>query len=164
MNIILSGMPGSGKTSVGRALEKLYGKTVYDVDEEIVKKHGPINAIFEKYGEEYFRDLETRAVEELYALSGVVISTGGGCLLREKNVELLKTYGKIVYLKCNLETLFSRLEGDTQRPLLRGNYKENLRELYLRRAQIYDWSADLIIETDNLNCNQVAEKIINLLK
>lgn len=162
MNIILSGMPGSGKTTVAQVLKEKYLKTVYDTDAEIVKEHGKISDIFEKFGEEFFRDLETKTVEKLSAVDGAVISTGGGCLLREQNTNLFKLNGKIVYLKTRLETLYARLEGDSGRPLLQGNYKSKLEKLFEERSEIYFSSADFIIETDFLTPEEIAEKIIRL--
>ncbi|MDE6504336.1 MAG: shikimate kinase, partial [Clostridia bacterium] len=119
MNIILAGMPASGKTTVSKELGKILGCKVVDTDALIVEKYGEINGIFQAFGEEYFRDKETETVKEVCTLENAVISLGGGCLLRQKNVELLKNSGKIIYLKTTLETLIERAKGDTSRPLLK---------------------------------------------
>jgi shikimate kinase len=91
MNLILCGMMGAGKTTVAKALAKLTGYQSYDTDAEIVKKHGNISDIFARFGEEYFRDLETQTVKELVNEQNAIISVGGGLVLRQENVEILKT-------------------------------------------------------------------------
>lgn len=159
MNIVLAGMPGSGKTTISAVFSNR-GKIVVDTDEEIVKAHGRIADIFEKHGEGYFRDIETQTVQNVSGMDGVVISTGGGCLLRSQNVSALKQNGIIVYLKTSPKTLIKRVQGDTERPLLKGGIEERINKLYGERAHIYESSADIVIETDGLTPEQVADKIL----
>ena len=161
MNIVLSGMPGSGKTTIANEFRKL-GKKVYDTDEEIVKSYGRIADIFANYGEEYFRDLESQAVEKLSALSDAIIATGGGCLLREKNAASFKKSGKIVYLRTSRDTLEKRLQGDTERPLLQGGIRERLDKLFKEREHIYQNTADIIVDTDGRTPEQIAQLITEL--
>lgn len=157
-------MPGSGKTTVSKVLGKLLNAEVIDTDELIVAEHGAITQIFANHGEAYFRNLETQAVKKVCAHDNAVVSTGGGCLLREGNVLEFKKCGKIVYLKASLETLLTRVEGDTSRPLLAGDVKARLSRLLKERSGIYECSADITIETDSLTPHEVAIKITELIK
>lgn len=158
MNIVLAGMPGSGKTTLAREFRNR-GRFVADTDEEIVRRHGEIKKIFDEHGEGYFRDLESQAVLNLCSLDNAVIATGGGCLMRESNVNALKENGKIVYLRSRVETLLKRVRGGEGRPLLYGNAAAALEKLYSQRSPVYEWAADLIIDTDELTPEQTADKI-----
>ena len=158
-NIILIGMPGSGKTTVMNLSKEIYGMQVWDTDTYIENLHGKISDIFAKFGEEHFRALETEAVREICKRDNCLISTGGGCVTREENVQLFKDSGKIVYLKANKETLINRLKGDTSRPLLAGNMEERLTELFNKRASVYESVADIIVDVDGLTPREVLENI-----
>ena len=158
-NIILVGMPGSGKTTVANAYKEKYGKQVFDTDSYIESIHGKISDIFEKFGEEYFRKLETDAVRKLCKNDNALISTGGGCVMREENVRIFKSSGKIVYLKAKQDTILKRLEGDTSRPLLAGNKAERLTQLFEKRAPVYESVADIIVDTDGLTPQEIIEEI-----
>lgn len=164
-NVILIGMPGCGKSTVSQVFARKQGCRVYDTDAEITKAHGEISKIFEEHGEQYFRDLETQTLKKVCAEKGCIISVGGGCILREENVCVMKSDGnKVVYLKTRLSTLEGRLKNDTTRPLLKGNTAERLKKLFSERAQTYESVADVTIETDNLTAEEVFEKICFSLK
>lgn len=158
-NIILIGMPASGKTTVAYLCAKTHN--VRDTDKYIESLHGSISEIFEKYGEEHFRKLETDAVRAICKEKNCLISTGGGCVMRDENVQILKNSGKIVYLRAKEETLLKRLEGDGSRPLLAGNRAERLAELFKKRAPVYERVADIIVDTDGLTPEEVLEKIFD---
>lgn len=164
MNIVLAGMPGSGKTTVGVELSKRLGREFIDTDGLIVEKYGAISDIFSKYGEEYFRRLEREAVKEAAASKNAVISTGGGCLADKKNVLEFRACGKIIYLKAEIGELARRLRGDDTRPLLKGDAEANLQSIYKRRAHIYEQAADYTVITDGLSPEQIAEKITEIIK
>ena len=109
MNLILCGMMGSGKTTVGIKIAEITGRRWYDTDGCIVDKHGKISDIFEYYGEAHFRKLETEVVKELAKQDELIISSGGGLVLKEENNKLLQENGKIIFLRASLDTLLKRL-------------------------------------------------------
>ena len=160
MNLILCGMMGSGKSTVGKALSLLTGKPFVDTDEWIEEKYGAISEIFAKQGEGYFRALETQAVQELIKKDGWIIATGGGLVLSSNNVALLKENGQIVYLSAELSTLQQRLSEDKSRPLLQ---TERLETLLKNRAPVYESVADFCVRADGKTPEQIAREIIQKL-
>ncbi len=162
-NIILIGFMGSGKTSVGKHLALRMGFDFLDTDVRIEQKERKtIPELFNSMGEEYFRTQETRLLEELMSSAeGIIVSTGGGMPLREENRELLKKTGFVVYLKASNETIVGRLQGDTTRPLLRGEeLTKKVERLQGERMQAYMAAAHLTIDTDNLLPEELAEEIL----
>lgn len=158
-NIILIGFMGSGKSSVGRYMEESEGFALIDTDEYIEKQQNDsINNIFANKGEEYFRNLETECIKELITLNTdmTVISVGGGLPMRGENQKLLKELGKIVYLRATVDTLVSRLMGDTIRPLLKGgDLRQKITELFEKREATYEGIADIVIDTDNYSPKEI---------
>ncbi len=119
-NIILIGMMGSGKSTIGKVLADMLKFDFVDFDEVIVQKQGmSIPEIFEKYGEDFFRTLESNAVREFLGCKNKIIATGGGILKNQQNLENLKKIGKIFYLDAPANILYRRINGDTNRPLLK---------------------------------------------
>ena len=164
MNIVLIGMPASGKTTVAAVLAKNLGLKVLDTDAIVVEKYGEINKIFEKYGEEHFRNLESEAVKEVAKNANAVISTGGGCPLRKENVLALKKSGKIIFLRTSITELVKRTEGDGTRPLLKGEREERLKSLLFVRTPIYEVAADFTVDTDGLTPEEIAKIITEFLR
>lgn len=167
MNLILCGMMGAGKTTVGIKIAETVGLRWYDIDDVIVENHGKISDIFKRYGEEYFRKLETETVAKLSQKDGLVISVGGGLVLKEENVELLKRNGRIVYLRAGLETLERRLSTDSTRPLLQTDgetLRERLTRLLKERAPIYERVADYIVDVDGKTPEKIAAEAVVLIK
>ena len=139
-NIVLIGMPGSGKTFLGRRMAEETGKTFVDMDDEIIKKAGkPIPEIFDEVGESGFRDIESEVAAELGKQRGLVIATGGGAILREENVDALRQNGHIIHIKRPLEALAT--DG---RPLSKD--LDALRKLEAVRMPIYESIADETID------------------
>lgn len=162
MNLILCGMMGSGKSTVGKLLAKTASWEWVDTDELIVSRYGKITDIFEQKGEGYFRALETKIVQELAKKDRLVISTGGGLVLKEENVSLLKKNGKFVYLRAKKETLALRLAADKDRPLLQTSetLDEKLARLLRERGEIYEGVADSIIDVDEKAPADIVKEIL----
>ena len=158
-NIVLIGMPSCGKTTLGKMLAEGFNKKFIDTDEEIIKKTGiTIPEIFEKHGEEYFRNLESEVIKELSQNQSLVIATGGGAILRRENIELLKQNGKIIFIDRPLDLLITTLD----RPLSRN--RELLEERYFERYATYCFSCDVRINADsdiNTNLERVKEGFLN---
>ena len=165
MNLILCGMMGSGKTTVGIKIAELTGRRWYDTDGVIVDRHGKISDIFEYYGEAHFRKLETEIVRELVKKDDLIISTGGGLVLKSENNTLLKENGKIVFLRAGLETLSKRLHVDGTRPLLQTSTESirvRLERLLKERTPVYESVADYIVDVDDKTPEVIAEEIIKI--
>lgn len=164
MNIVLCGMMGVGKSSVGVRIAELTGRMWYDTDVVITDRHGRISDIFEYYGEPHFRALETEIVRELSGKDKLVISTGGGLVLKPENNELLKQNGRIFFMRATFETLLKRVRADETRPLLKntGKTAEALGKLLAERTPIYEHVADYIVDTDGKSVDEVAREIVRL--
>lgn len=162
-NIVLVGLSGSGKSTLGNILSSLSGYALVDTDAIIVKlQNRSINNIFEKNGEEFFRTLETQVSKEISAFDKQIISTGGGIVLKEKNLEYLKQNGVVFYLKTSVNTLLKRLEGDNTRPLLKtDDVKKKLENMLEIRGKLYE-KADVTIETDELTPEETAKEILRI--
>ena len=163
-NIILEGFMGSGKSTVSEILSDKLDLELIDTDEAIEEAEGrKISDIFAQDGEEAFRDMETGLVEMMVSdhMRETVISLGGGLPVREKNRELLKKVGKVVYLRTAPETVYDRLKGDDTRPLLKSEDPlARIKELQDKRGKIYEEAADIIVDTDGKTPVQVADEII----
>lgn len=147
-SISLVGMPGSGKSTVGRQLARQLGWRFVDSDAEAEREiGGPIRAFFESHGEAAFRDIEQRIIDRVAHLPETVVATGGGAVLREANRRVLMAATQVVYLRSTPEELFRRLRHDSQRPLLQvADPLGRLRELFRERDPLYRGTARFIIE------------------
>ncbi len=163
-NIILEGFMGSGKSTVSELISDKLELELIDTDEAIEEAEGrKISEIFEQDGEEAFRDMETELMEMVISehMRETVISLGGGLPVREKNRELLKKVGKVVYLRTAPETVYDRLKGDDTRPLLKSEDPlARIKELQDKRGKIYEEVADIIVDTDGKTPEEVANEII----
>ena len=164
-HLFLIGFMGSGKSAVSRALAKKLGVRRYEMDREIEHKESMrISEIFDKYGEEHFRDIETSFVKKLAARKPAVVSCGGGVVLRSENVASMKEQGEIILLDASPGTILSRVSHSTNRPILNGHMNlEYITELMDRRREHYEKAADLTVMTDGKNIDAIAEEIIALL-
>ncbi len=150
-NIILCGFMGCGKSTIGKIIAKKTGKKFIDMDSYIEEKaEMKISEIFEKFGEERFRDMEHEACKELSEKKGMVIASGGGAFTFDRNVEVFKGKDKIVFLNVSLETIKYRLRNDKVRPLLQRPDKDKaMEELYNKRFPIYKKASDIIVKGRN---------------
>ena len=176
--IFLVGLMGCGKTTIGQLLaEKLHYEFV-DTDDLIVQNYQQdINTIFHEKGEKFFRNLETTTLQNVINNTKniknikniknngkkYVISTGGGIVLKDENRQLLKQFGYNIYLQTDTNILVQRLMTDTQRPLLKNkeNLTENLQNLYNQRNKFYLEVANLVIQTNNKNIDEI---ILNICR
>ena len=162
-NLILIGPMGAGKSTLGRILAQKLDWPLYDSDAEIQKRTGAsIPLIFEIEGESGFRDRETAMLEELSAKDHIVLSTGGGAVMRPENRKILQSGGWVVYLYTDVERQLERTANDTQRPLLQNtNREEKLRSLLEQRDPLYRETADFIITTGEQAPKALANHILN---
>jgi shikimate kinase len=164
--ISLIGLPGSGKSTVGRQLARRLQLPYIDSDQVIEQRVGcTIREYFEREREEAFRDIEETVIDELTAQPQGVLSTGGGAVLRAANREHLRTRSKVVYLKSSPDELFRRLRHDRSRPLLQTDDPlERLRELYTVRDPLYQETAHFVIETGRPSVATLVNMIIMQLE
>ncbi len=165
VNIILIGFMGTGKTSVGMRLAEMLGMRFIDTDDLIEEKSEmSIPRIFSEMGEEHFRDLESKAVEEVSGLSRYVVATGGGAVIREQNVHNLRSSGLLFCLDATPEVILQRTSQYAHRPLLQVEDPiSRIRNMLQFRAPFYS-KADYRIDTSQLTVDQVADRIAIMFK
>lgn len=166
-SVILIGMRGSGKTSVGQRLAILLDMPFVDIDERIVASSGmSIPNIVEKHGWQYFRDLESHVIHEVCNQDPAVISTGGGSILRNENVHELHRAGLTVLLEAPLETLAKRIALDKNRPPLtqKASLHDELKQLWVERESLYRQAAQMSLNTDSGSVAEIAEQIAQAYK
>lgn len=166
-NIALVGFMGSGKSTVGRALSQKIGYLFIDLDGQIEEKTGrSIPEIFKRDGEDTFRQIEAAALKDVLAAKKVVISCGGGVVLREENRDVLKQKAIVAYLKAETDELFRRVGATgSKRPLLNvEDPKAEIKRLVEEREPLYQSVANMTISTTGETINNIAETIIKELK
>lgn len=164
-NIALIGFMGSGKTTIGRILARSLDMKFIDIDRCIsMKEKRTIPEIFEEHGEKYFRDLERSIIEEESKDNNIVISTGGGAIIDNVNIKNLKSTSFVVYLDCDVNTIYERVKRSKARPLLTNSEDmlQTIQDLYDKRQTLYKISSDFSIKIDsNTNIYDSVEKIKN---
>jgi shikimate kinase len=161
-SIVLIGMMGAGKSSVGRCLERRAGLKRYELD-DIVSQHfsKSIVEIFAEHGQEEFRRVETEALAALNPDRPAIIVTGGGVILRDENVRHLKRLGTVVWLDADADTLFQRASRRGNRPLLQtSDPRSTVGSILSERTPLYASAADIRVDTTNLTHDEVAEAIL----
>lgn len=164
-NIVLIGFMGAGKTTISDYLNTLFAMDVIEMDQMIVEREGmSISDIFEVYGEEYFRNLETNLLIEMQERNNVVISCGGGTPLRECNVKEMKKNGRVVLLTADPATILDRVKDSHDRPLIENNKNVAfISELMEKRREKYEAASDIIIHTDGKTELEICEELVNRL-
>ena len=160
-SVYLIGPMGAGKSTIGRLLSQELKFEFYDSDKVIEERCGAdIPWIFDKEGEAGFREREVSVIEEMTRVSGIVLATGGGAILREENRRNLASRGTVVYLCTSVEQQLSRTSRDRNRPLLQTPDPEQvLRSLFAERDPLYRSVADIVIETDQRNPRWVVQEL-----
>ncbi|MDO8746888.1 MAG: shikimate kinase [Thermodesulfovibrionales bacterium] len=164
-NIVLTGFMGTGKSEVSKELAKVLGWKAIDVDTEIEKSQNmKITGIFKQFGEQGFRDIETELIKKLSKNKNVIISTGGGAVLRQENMDALRENGVVICLTATPETILKRISNNNDRPLLQvKNPLNKIKELLEFRMPYYE-KADIMIDTENKTPLEIAEKIIEKIR
>jgi shikimate kinase len=162
-HLILVGLPGVGKTTIGRAAARQLGRAFLDFDEEIERREGMnVREIFRLKGEDHFRALEFALTKELSGVGGMVLSPGGGWITQQSSVELLRPVGRIIYLRASPEAVAKRLRRVETRPLLAGRDPVvALREMYEKRRALYE-TADTVLDTERLARKQLIANLVEL--
>ena len=162
-NLILIGLPASGKTSAGRALARRLDIPFYDCDEAIEAAQGQsISAIFSQRGEAFFRDAESRMLEELCRRERCVIATGGGAVLRPENRAILAERGYVVYLQVTADEAASRISDVSTRPLFRD--LDTARATIEARLPLYEDVADAVVDTSGKSVAAIAREVRGVLE
>lgn len=162
-NLILVGLMGSGKTTLGRALAKHLGKAFVDSDEEIQLRTGvTIPHIFDIEGEAGFRQRETAAIRDLVERDDMVLATGGGAVLAEQSRELMQQNGIVIYLKASVQDLWQRTRHDRNRPLLQtADPHAKLTELFQQRDPLYLQVADIVMQSGKQSAHALMLNLVD---
>ncbi|MEF2964591.1 shikimate kinase [Paenibacillus sp. M1] len=158
--IVLIGMMGTGKSTVGAHLAEATGYRLLDLDAMIVQRAGyPIPQLFAEQGEAHFRDLETAVLCEALRMPGSILATGGGAVLRERNCREMLEHGWVVALSASAETIVARVGEDSGRPLLAGGAQARVEALLAERKHAYDF-AHLTVDTSGKSPDKVSAEIL----
>ena len=165
-NIALVGFMGTGKSAVAAALSEKLGMRCVSTDDLVVRQEGgkSVHDIFKEKGEPYFRDAETKVVQQACEMQSVVIDCGGGVVLRDENLRYLKNSGTVICLTATADMIYSRVKGHRHRPLLNvADPQVAIKKLLTERAPFYG-KADYTVDTSRLDVDGVVEKILKIFK
>lgn len=164
-HIFLIGFMGAGKSTIATQLKKMLPVDQMEMDETIAREEGmSIPDIFAKHGESYFRDLETTLLKDLSQCSPMIVSCGGGAVMREENTQIMKQCGRIVLLTATPETVYERVKDNTDRPILNNNMNvDYIRSLMEKRRSRYESVADITVATDGKSAEEICEEILSAL-
>ena len=164
-NIYLIGMMGSGKSTIGKKLSDAIDIPLLDMDIELEKiMEMKIDTIFNEYGENRFRMIESSFFSEITKKNIFVYATGGGIILDKSNQKILMQKGTTIFLDCSLDVLYSRLKNNiNSRPILKNDFEKKINEIYNERYDIYKSCSDFIQDTSSLTPNKIVDHIRNYL-
>lgn len=164
-NLMLIGFMGTGKSTVAAKLREMLQVEQIEMDALIAEEAGmSIPDIFDKFGEAHFRDLETEMLRKFQEKKPVVVSCGGGAVLRDENIEIMKGQGKIILLTATPQTIYERVKETNDRPVLNGNMNvEYISELMEKRRTRYEKAADIVIATDEKTVDEICNEILDLI-
>ncbi|MBI3398050.1 MAG: shikimate kinase [Deltaproteobacteria bacterium] len=164
-NIVITGFMGTGKTSVGRRLAKELNLKFIDTDDLIEKKAGiNIHEIFAKFGEGYFRLLESKVIHDISSHTGMVIATGGGAIVNPLNFEALKKNGTIICLTASIDAIFSRVGKGDERPLISQDDKREAISALLKVREPFYKKADFTIDTTAKSIGDVVKELLKIVR
>lgn len=160
--IFLIGFMGAGKSTIAECLRQNYGRRVVEMDQRIEEQEQmAISKIFEEKGEDYFRGLETKLLQELQGQNNLVVSCGGGVPLRTCNVEVMRKSGYVIFLTAKPETIYQRVKNSHNRPLLENNKNiPFITSLMEERRRWYEAAADYLVATDHRTAEEICREII----
>ena len=163
-NIVLIGFMGAGKSTISDFLRTVFAMDVVEMDQIIAQRQGmSISDIFETYGEQYFRDLETNLLIEMQSRSNVVISCGGGAMLNPDSADYARKNGAVVLLDESFDTCYGRIQGDTNRPIVQRSTRDELHQLFDKRSGTYRAHASHVIP-GGVSPEEMAERIMAAVK
>ena len=165
-NIFLIGFMGVGKSTISKALKEKLQMECAEMDQMIVEAQGmPISEISEKHGESYFRDIESQTLIDLQGENNLIVSCGGGIVVRPENAEYMRKSGVVVWLTATPETVYERVKDSTERPVLNGNMNvEYIRGLMEKRHALYEAAADVTVSTYGKTTEEICNEILSILK
>lgn len=160
--VYLCGFMGCGKSHIGRLLARELDAVFVDLDKYIVDNEGmTIPEIFKTKGEPYFRDIEAQFIKNFKG--STIVATGGGAMLRDETAQFAREVGTVFFIDVSFDTCYSRIKGDTNRPLVMNNSKEQLKEIFDKRFPVYKKNSDYAIDGERTD-REIAEDIIDILK